>query len=313
MEGRYRDAGGRGEYRGRSACSPFPPRWEISCPVCSASTIGRSRAPRSAGMRGGPGGRRSPPSRWPRPTPSRRGHGQGPERRHRGAGRRFDTTDLTTYFQGLGLTGAQRRRGRRSTAGRIRRAPMRTPTARSCSTSRWSAPSRRTSRSRCTSRPTLIRGSSTPCRRPCTTPPQAVGDLGQLGRVRGRMEPAGPHPDGADPDRGRRPRRHRHRGLGGQRLRRRGQRQHPARRLPGVGAARAGLRRDLATGLGRRRSSRVGVERPWGRGHRRWHQPPVPGAQLPGRTPSCPTTSTATRPGAASPTSAATPIRRPGT
>ena len=144
------------------------------------------------------------------------------------------------------------------------------------------------------------------------THPQAIGGLDQLGTVRGQLDRPGAHPDGADPDRSRRPRRHGH---GGQRRRRLGRRRH---RRPQHADFPASAPHALACGGTSLQISggQITAEAVWnssgggatGGGVSR--QFPLPsyqaGAGVPGNVDT-------KLPGGVSPTSAATPTRLPAT
>ena len=143
---------------------------------------------------------------------------------------------------------------------------------------------------------------------------QAVGRLDQLGRPRGLLDGAGANADGADPHRGSRGRRDRHRGLGRQRLDRRSDRRQAARRLPGVRATRARLRRHDA---GRIESGQIASETVW---NELPNEAPAAAASASSSRcrpisprPRCPTTSTRASPDAACPMSPVTRIPRPAT
>jgi kumamolisin len=104
----------------------------------------------------------------------------------------YEASDLETYFSGLGV-GSPKVTAWASTAPRTSPAKTRAaPTARSRSTSRWSAVWRRPRRSSSTSRPTPTPASSTPSRRRRTRrrPPTRSASAGARAKTSGRRRRA---------------------------------------------------------------------------------------------------------------------------
>ena len=255
----------------------------------------RDRRPAAGAGASAPERPRPPPRRTRRPrspprTTSRRGQRLRSDGGDPRAGRRVQPDRPRHLLQGPRADGAERHRGQRRRRHELaghRPERRRRGDARHRGARRGRA---RVPRSSSTSRPTPTRASSTRSRPRCTTPrnkPSVVSI--SWGGPEDSWTAAGADADGADPHRGGRARRDRDRGLGRQRLDRRGDRRQAARRLPRLRAPRARLRRDDAEHRERPDRERDRLERAaQRRRRRRGHQhrvrrcPPIsPATKMP--------------------------------
>ncbi len=243
MEGRYQAANGGGEYRGRSGGLTIPAELgDVVTGVFGMDDRPQARTRLRRHAQADPAASFTPVQvaqayAFPSGTT---GNGQTVGIVELGGG--FDTSDLTTYFQGLGLSapsvtavsvdGGAERAGRRPDERRRRGDAGH----RGAGRGRAGGGHRRLLRTQ--HRSGLHRARSRPR---CTSfhHAQAVGGVRELGRVRGARGPQqAPHADGTDPHRGGRgDGRDGDGGRGRQRLQRRGHRQGEQHvELPGLRA-----------------------------------------------------------------------------